>query len=332
MSMIENNGNTRQTDGLLNLLEHVRHLSKNDKKSLTEKTLKATEELGELSKKVLPYDNAFATTHRFVTSEEILGESAGLIIAALSIPYSLGFSTEEIVTMIAKKSDKWGDLQNAANRGGALIPFEIHVTVRVTAAQIDDFKKACRTLGVKPIVIELQKKKDENSVLDLMTSSVIKTDNRGAYEELTRIRKSLSCAGFMVVRGKIEVPPYHPGVPGEDCQHNDRPKNQYFESHINVLLPPESGEAEDRKLREIAEVFTCHLSRNRFKIKADGSYNQMLTYRQYDMLREPFEQQVAEITKELVAEGFIIEKVVTEFSIYDTNVFHDIAWVSSKTW
>lgn len=308
------------------LLVRIQQLSNSDTKSLQGKALKAAEELGELSRKILPYDNAFATTHRFVTPIEILEESADLILSALSIPYSLGFSTDDIFRMLEKKSQKWARLQVAATNGTFPLPFEIHITVRTSADMIPEFRRVCGVLGVKPIVLELQT--SQQTILDLMTSSVFKSDNRGVYEEMVRIRSGLEAAGFHVVREKVEAPPNHPAAP-QETGSPIASKTQYFESHINVRVPACDVDSEGF-LRRLAEEFGCHLSRNKFKIDADGSYNQMVTLRAYEGGRSEFESRVREITNKIEIHGLVTEKVVTEFAVYDTNTGHDSTWTAQS--
>jgi hypothetical protein len=47
------------------LIEFIKTLSLNDKKTLTQKALKTSEEVGELAKAVLPFEGAAGTLHRF---------------------------------------------------------------------------------------------------------------------------------------------------------------------------------------------------------------------------------------------------------------------------
>lgn len=45
---------------------YIKSLSLKDKKTLSQKCLKLTEEVGELAKAILPYDSAHGTNHRFI--------------------------------------------------------------------------------------------------------------------------------------------------------------------------------------------------------------------------------------------------------------------------
>ena len=303
---------------LNNLLDYVKSLSLSDYKSLMGKTLKAGEELGELASEILPYEHAFATTHRFPNKEKILEEACDLMLCALSVPFSMGFTTEDIAEMMKTKADKWAGLQVVGNLGKFPLPFEIHVTVNTNETGL--FVDACKLLNVKPIVLDLQKV----GMTDVMTSSVIVTDNLGAYTEMKRISQGLSKAGFVVVREKIETVPWHPAAPSKE--HGTGEKAQgYFECHFNVKVP---SEERARELANLAKALDLYLSRNKFKI-TDTYYNQMLTLREYDSTREDFDKRVAEIKYMLLGSGFELEKVIVEYAIYDSSKAHDLKWLKA---
>jgi dimeric dUTPase (all-alpha-NTP-PPase superfamily) len=92
------------------LLAYVKALSLADKKTITQKVLKLQEECGELAKAALPFDNAYATTHRFVTSQKLLEESVDSILVSLSVIYSLGFEDADMEDMFKRKADYWAEL------------------------------------------------------------------------------------------------------------------------------------------------------------------------------------------------------------------------------
>src|SRR5579863_8414064 len=94
------------------LLDYIKTLSLNDTKNLSAKGLKAAEEVGEMAKKILPYNNEFATRHRFVLAKDILEEVADVMLSAMSVAYDLNFTHENIEQMLMNKSRKWAGLQN----------------------------------------------------------------------------------------------------------------------------------------------------------------------------------------------------------------------------
>lgn len=192
------------------VLEQIKDLTKKDKKTLSQKALKVSEEVGELSKVILPFDNAHSTTHRFIAKENILEEVVDTFLASISIAYELGFSDDDIEKMIVKKLTKWADLQyRGEDVGDKPIPYEIHVTVNDVGKQ--HFIDTCKKLNVKPIILDLQSKDGDGKFKDVMTSSVFFGDNRGAWEYLNRISTGLKDAGINGVREKIEAVPWHPG-------------------------------------------------------------------------------------------------------------------------
>lgn len=306
-------------DSTLNI---IKKLTKSDKKGLLGKVVKTQEELGELSKLVLPFESQFATNHRFVNKNDILDEVADLLLCVYSIGYSLDFSDEDIESKVIEKSKKWSELQNREVNAKFPVPFEIHVTVDATQKDFDveRFRNVCKLIDVKPIVLDLQK----GSLTDVMTSSVIIADNRGAYNELERIVKKLKTANFSVVREKIESVPHHPSAPSKHYLDPKMPQGSYFETHFNILI---RNKEEAHLVEEIKKQFDCHLSKNKYKVNEDGTYNQMMTYRSYDKVREDFLEEIEKIRQALFQAKLEIEKVIVEFTVYDTKTSHDNAWL-----
>lgn len=306
-------------DSTLNI---IKKLTKSDKKGLLGKVVKTQEELGELSKLVLPFESQFATNHRFVNKNDILDEVADLLLCVYSIGYSLDFSDEDIESKVIEKSKKWSELQNREVNAKFPVPFEIHVTVDATQKDFDveRFRNVCKLIDVKPIVLDLQK----GSLTDVMTSSVIIADNRGAYNELERIVKKLKTANFSVVREKIESVPHHPSAPSKHYLDPKMPQGSYFETHFNILI---RNKEEAHLVEEIKKNFDCHLSKNKYKVNEDGTYNQMMTYRSYDKVREDFLEEIEKIRQALFQAKLEIEKVIVEFTVYDTKTSHDNAWL-----
>jgi len=254
------------------ILDYIKTLTKSDEKNLSQKALKTCEEVGELAKVVLPYDNAFATNHRFVSKARILEECADGYLCLQSIVYDLDFSDEEFETMVSHKMKIWADLQAREHRLKYPIPYEIHVTVDIEKSKpvftsdgnafisneeisklqknnletlqkhtVEEFKRDCKDAGVKPILLDLHLSGGK-VMKDLMTSSTFMGNNREAYEEMKRITHSLRQGGWEVVREKIETIPWHPAAPSQKHENPVMPPNCYFESHLNCLCTEEKLE------------------------------------------------------------------------------------------
>lgn len=336
--------------------EYIKELSKKDKKTLSQKALKLVEEVGELARVVLPYDSAHGTNHRFIDREALLEEIADVHLTNISIAHSLGFTDDDLNEMMVRKAEKWATLQAKEDKATFPLPYEIHVTVdlensythkHINEESLNEFKEDCKSIGVKPIVIDLEMK-DRSSMKDVMTSSKFFGDNRTAYEESERIAKRLREMGYDVVRNKIETVPWHPAAPQDkDKDHplwhgEPIPNGCYFESHIGVLVTketkPDLEELVDFLNESICELSgTAKLSKNFFKKTEDGRFVNMLTYRSNMANAKEFEAEVRSIERIISGKNdwsmldgfrsFEYEKVEIEYAVYDTNVTHDAKWI-----
>lgn len=316
------------------LLAYIRKLSAGDAKSLSQKGLKTAEEVGELAKKILPYDGAASTTHRFIEKEGILEETVDTILCALSIAYDLGFSDEEIAEKMMDKAQYWEHLQVRESKAVYPLPYEMHVTVSagVDGIDLEAFKAACADLGVKPLLIDMHDRQGATVMLDCQTSSVHMGDNRSALTETRRISAGLKAAGFHVCREKIETVPWHPaapanadreyGIPGSEPK---MPPNCYFEAHFNLLVRDEDMGI----LRAVVESRGAHLSRNAFKKVSDTETIMMATLRAYDGTFEKFKLACENAADHFRDRGYEVPKTITEFSIFDTKVSHDSIWLEA---
>ena len=320
--------------------EFIKQLSLSDPKTLSQKALKTSEEVGELAKSVLPYDSAPGTNHRFVDKHKILEEVADIYLTSISIAYSIGFEDSDIEEMIYRKSQKWSEIQSRERDSSFPLPFEIHITVDGCEMRdpiffdrkkfdIDEFKVACNKIGVKPIVLDLEA--NSTIIKDHMTSSKHFGDNKSAYLESQRIFEELEKFGFDVVRTKIETVPWHPAAP----RIGEHKNGCYFESHIGVIISQDEKNylnlfIDKLKDKEFVELSgKAKLSRNFFKKSEDGKFINMLTYRSDKVGKPTFELEVETIKQLLSDNGFEFEKVEIEYSIYDTNVSHDTKWINS---
>lgn len=308
-------------------LKYVRHLSKQDRKTLSQKTLKVGEEFGELAKAALPFDNAYATTHRFVEREQILEEAVDTVLCALSVAYDLDFTDEEIDEMFDHKAEKWALLQHKEQDIKYPLPYEVHITVKLSERWETLFRDVCKELNVKPIILDLQTSSGDTAMTDVMTSSKHLGDNRSAYIYASDIARKLQANGFDVVRTKIETVPWHPAAP---VRGQPMPPNCYFEAHIPVTL----NIADLQTLREVAaniklNGYNLHASQNLFKKYKDDVVVLMLTLRDSSVTYEVFQGMLDFVVRHIEG-AWPVGKVHTEFSVYDTKVSHDNAWISAQ--
>lgn len=310
--------------------KQIQTLSDLDKKDVTGCALKVAEECGELSGKVQSYSSLDGSHHKLATNLDILEECVDGILANLSIACKLEFDSDSIIEMLTLKINKWANIQKSQAIMNQKIPFEIHVTV--DEADSEAFKNACTLLGVKPIILALQLKQD--TLRDVMTSSVCMGSNSDALSEMNRIEKGLLDAGFNVVRKKIETVPWHPAAPSVEFNKIDMPKGCYFESHIAVLIDSDETRL---KVDHYCSSERLHISRNAMKEYDDNSYKLMITYRDYNGTKEAFLKQLETYVKQLKliedrnGEQIKIDKVITEFSLFDSRIHHDASWLSANT-
>jgi len=308
-----------------NLNEFIRHLSIEDKKTLSQKVLKTTEELGELAKAALPFENAPGTLHRFSDRSKILENVIDVHLSAISIAYSMNFSEEEIAEMLHRKAKKWSGIQSTEENVKFPLPYEIHITVK-TPKDLEGFKERCKTIGVKPIVIDLEKG-GATVLSDVMTSSVHFGDNRSAFEEADRLRHQLGSKHYFeepyeVVRVKIETVPWHPAAPTSENGLIMKGEN-YFESHLRIV----TTEKRRSMLEDIASIRKAHLSRNFFKKVSETEYIIMMTLRQHKGTYSEFKREVDTLKILLENYEFEVDKMEIEFCLYDTNHVHDAVWI-----
>lgn len=313
------------------LVSYVQQLTARDKKSLMGKGLKTTAEAGELAKKILVYESAPTNTHKVVERKDVLEECADGILCNLSIAYALGFTHDDLVSMLWLKAQKWDRLQTREEGVKFPVPFELHVTVE-SALSAQAFRDACTSLNVKPIFLALQDTQGETVLHDVMTSSVLIGENKEAFAELERICEGLEASGHTVVRRKIETVPWHPAAPAAASGVATMPAGGYFESHLNVLICTESLEevsVANATLGSIAKEHGAHFSKNIFKKMSPQEFTVMMTLRCYSGTREDFDEKRDALASSIQMAGFRLEKVISEFSLFDSKCTHDASWLKS---
>lgn len=311
------------------IFDFIKTLSLNDTKTLSQKALKLSEECGELAGYVLPYESASGTLHKIANKEHLLEESVDSILVALSVAFSLGYDADDIASVMQDKALYWATLQQEQGKVATdKIPHEIHVTVEA-ATNVETFKEDCRKIGVKAVVLDLHTK-TEGTIKDVMTSQVVIGTTTAAFEAMGKTEKGLTEAGYKVLRSKIEAAPWHPSAPtlANGLQHA---MDNYFESHIQVHVDnnPDAGCYNVQFLKDILRGMKVHVSANAFKSFGEVS-TVMVTLRRSEGTLEKFNRTLADVKKRITEVGFkISEKVIVEYSIYDSKVHHDKEWTDA---
>ena len=92
--------------------EEIQKLTSIDKKSLVERTLKLSEEVGEVAQAVLSYSNACGCGYKNKSKEDIIEECLDVIIVASAIisqNYDNKIDIENIKKIYNEKLEKWKD-------------------------------------------------------------------------------------------------------------------------------------------------------------------------------------------------------------------------------
>lgn len=299
-------------------IDLANELSRRDKKTLSQKTLKLMEEAGELAKAVLPYEGASGCQHRFPNLDKVTEECADVLLVAYSIAASLGVSNEELMAMVGKKATYWKSLMDAEEATDMeKLGFEIHITVEAIKS-IESFKADCEHLGVKPIVLDLYT--EGEPIKDVMTSSKVYGTTIEAATASRNLVARLKALGYRVVREKVETVPWHPA---SQNAHLRPSAAKYFEAHLAFRASEKSA-----AFFAFTNSHRIRLSRNTMK-KGDQSM-QMGTLRRSssEMTSEEFVQFVEEVVQQANSEGFpVLENPHTEYALHDDNHAHDKEWI-----
>lgn len=191
--------------------------------------------------------------------------------------------------------------------------FEIHITVEILSPQFEpDFVKLCEQMGVKPLLIELERGKHRHQ--PVMAKATQATSLETVLREAaTYIDTLYGKQIYDPIRTKIRIP-------AADAHHiNVNPLfGPYFEWHGKV--PYERTD----ELRALCEEYGAHLSHNALK----GA-----THTRHVTLREPgtrkrFTQRVAGLVAALGGQGWPVTKQQSTYCIYDSHETLDTGWLT----
>lgn len=184
--------------------------------------------------------------------------------------------------------------------------FEIHITVQTTK-ELDEFKKDCDEIGVKPILIDLVDQEQ------LMTSSKHRYNGDMRDILVPMYTKLQFDKGYQVKRMKVEKKP-------ESIKDINF---KYYETHFRLTLP----KGYDRTaLIALCYEYNFRLSRNLFKVSDEFDY-QMITHRTKTGGLSQFNLLVNKMKTELNNLGIVFDKIEIEECIFDTNESLDYEWL-----
>ncbi len=198
--------------------------------------------------------------------------------------------------------------------------YELHITVAQTV-DLEAFKQFCYQAGIKALVIDL----GAELPVQPMTCSRITASFSDAMLEAAKLRDILTNAGFVVTRVKLEAAPWNSGVPESDIQAQKAPSGNYFEHHTKLKLPKT---ANLRLLEMLCESNNAHLSRNAFKVFTDGSQERLITQRHYGLGFASASLRFNAFLEVLKSFDFKVEKTVSEYCVFDSNLELDAGWGS----
>lgn len=317
-------------------LDFIKVLTERDRKTLGQKGNKLAAETGELNQAILPLEGAPDTLHRLTSRHHVLDEVADVILAALSIGYSLGFNDQELDDMLRLKMNKWSGLQAQEGTVKFPIPFEIHITVNSGVLNHEEvlfmFRAFCRNNDMKCLDIEPYHvlRGYDPFKSDVMCSKVVFGTQQEAMKVMTKLVADLGVSTdnqVQVVRQKIETVPWHPIV--KQLETEGKPvggePGVYLESHIEIVTPG----AEDILRQSIdlgfkqdgEERFALFMSKNTAKQNAPL----ILTYRHSGVTKANYDENLKTLQYHLKEDlNLTLLKTITELSIFDTAPNHDI--------
>ena len=200
--------------------------------------------------------------------------------------------------------------------------FEAHITIDLldTHEKIK-FQDLCEDLSIKAIQIELAR---GDAPVQPMTCSRHQGNFVKVFEEVKTLANHLTQAGFEVSRLKIEASPFNEGIPQNNADLKNHSDKNYFEHHLKVLI---SQEQNRETLLAVCAKYRAHLSRNAFKTFSGGEYENFITLRLYEMGKKESDLKFENLKKEVQNAGFIVQKSITEYCVYDDNIALDNNWL-----
>jgi len=92
------------------LLQKIKDMSGQEKKTLEQMVLKLTEEVGETSQAMLSYRQASGSEYKKLGLSDVKEECVDVILVTLALFYKLGGDENELQAYLRQKVDKWSSV------------------------------------------------------------------------------------------------------------------------------------------------------------------------------------------------------------------------------
>jgi hypothetical protein len=192
------------------------------------------------------------------------------------------------------------------------IPFELHITTSpLLVKEMDDFVSFCITHEAKPLLIELAR--GEYIDQPMMNKVILVHSLDEALLIASGLTEQLNANNWKVQRLKIEIPAYYAG----QWNASEQAFAPYFEWHGKIKGDPTP------ELLGFCQQHRAHLSLN--ALKKEDNYR-FITLREFES-KAVFQERVDHISGSLTAAGWPLIKEVSEFCVYDNNVYLDKGWL-----
>jgi hypothetical protein len=195
------------------------------------------------------------------------------------------------------------------------IPFELHITTSMLSISREmDFKRFCDQYSAKPLLIKLGR--GENINQPMLSKIILAQNLANVLSIANKLIVSLEAEDFTVKRLKVEIPSSDSDLFDCDVNTNER----YFEWHAKINY------CEPHELDSFCDKHRVHLSLNSSSNEEDMRF---ITLRE-DKSKNKFESRIKRINEELKGSNWKIHKQISEYCVYDDNIFHDNGWLNLR--
>lgn len=211
--------------------------------------------------------------------------------------------------------------------------FECHIFVEPLNPNEElqiKFAKICKENGMRALNVGLNFEKIGMATV-LQSTKYYKVANaKIAVEKMIEDAKKLN-EHFEVIRLKLESLANNDGVPQTDEEAQNIPGDTYFEYHIKIKDAPATEES-DTILKNLSYQLTKDLNiRVPFSCNNLKDYQRFLNARTYHLGFKNSFDKILKIKTAIEKSGYNIERVISEFIVYDTNKKLDTGWLEYET-